>query len=252
VSAKGLLALPRSLWMRHCDRVGPGANVTGQPWIENGGRLVIGSRFRLSCVPVDSHLIVGPGASLAIGDDVVLGHGAAIAAHESIRIGTGSRLGPFCAIADTDFHVAGRPGEKPETSPIDIGPGVRLGARVTILRGAVIGEGASIESGSVVSGVVPAGACVGGVPARSRAPGPARQEGDDLPSRVAAAVARALGLNEAPAPESGRESIPGWDSLGALLVLLALEEEFAVTLDEAKVPYASSVADLTGLVEVAI
>ena len=91
------------------------------------------------------------------------GHGAAIAAHQSIRIGTGSRIGPFCAIADTDFHVVGRPDEKPETSPIDIGPGVRLGARVTVLRGAVIGEGASVESGSVVSGVVPAGACVGSV-----------------------------------------------------------------------------------------
>lgn len=244
---------PRFLWTRRFDRLGPEAEVSRKAWIHNRGRLVAGARFRLSSVPVESHIVVGHGGSLEIGDDVVVGHGAAIVAQRSVRIGAGSRIGPFCAIADTDFHVAGQRERKPEESPIDIGRAVRLGARVTVLRGAVIGDGATVESGSVVSGTVPPGARVGGVPARSRSGGPRGAEGgDDVSSRVAAALARALGLAEAPPAEREREAVPGWDSLGALMVLLALEEEFAVTLDEAKVPYADSVADLARLVEAAL
>ena len=249
MSGAGLAGLRHALWTRRCDEVGPGAAVSGFPWISNRGRLVIGARFRLSCLPVVSHLVVAPGGALEIGDDVVVAHGAAIAAHRSIRIGAGCRIGPFVSLADTDFHVAGRRDAEPETTPIAVGRDVRIGARVTVLRGASIGDGATVESGSVVSGVVPPGSRVGGVPARPLRALPTALGGEDLPTRVAATVARALGLAASPALDEGREAIGGWDSLGALLVLLALEEEFGVTLDEGKAPKARSVADLVDLVE---
>ncbi|HVP68491.1 MAG TPA: acyltransferase [Anaeromyxobacteraceae bacterium] len=242
-------ALRGALWTR---RLGAGARATGTPWISNQGRLAVGARFRLSCLPVQSHLVVARGAALEIGDDVVVGHGAAIAAHRSIRIGSGCRIGPFANIADTDFHVAGQRDAEPETTPIAIGRGVRIGARVTILRGAAIGDGATVEAGSVVSGIVAAGARVGGVPARPRGERAVGADGEDLPTRVSAAVARALGLAVAPGLDAGREAVPGWDSLGALLVLLALEEEFGVTLDEGKAPQANGVGDLLALVDAAL
>ena len=47
-----------------------------------------------------------------------------------------------------------------------IGPDVWVGARCVILPGVTIGEGAVIAAGSVVTKDVPAGAVVGGVPAR--------------------------------------------------------------------------------------
>jgi acetyltransferase-like isoleucine patch superfamily enzyme/acyl carrier protein len=235
-------------WMRGCDAVGPGAVIQGRPWIDNRGRLTIGAQLRLASVPVQSHLVVAPGATLEIGDDVAIGHGAAVTAHAAIRIGPGARLGPFVSIADTDFHVAGQRDAKPESTPIVIGRGARLGSRVTVLRGSVIGDGARVLAGSVVSGEVPAGATVGGVPARPLGHGPAGPS-DDPAWQVPQVVAETLALAAPPAPELGPADLPGWDSLGSLRLLLALEERFGLTLDEAGVAKAQRVADLVRLVE---
>jgi acetyltransferase-like isoleucine patch superfamily enzyme/acyl carrier protein len=239
-------------WLRGCDEVGEGAVLQGRPYVENKGKLTIGARLTLTSVPVQSHLVVAPGGVLEIGDDVVIGHGAAVAAHALVRIGPGSRLGPFVSIADTDFHVAGQRDAKPESSPIVLGREVRLGSRVTVLRGSVIGDGARVLAGSVVSGEVPAGATVGGVPARpvgKGAPAGAAEAGDDAATLVPRVVADTLALKEAPALELGPAELPGWDSLGSLRLLMALEERFGVTLDEAAVPKARRVADLVRLVE---
>jgi len=53
-----------------------------------------------------------------------------------------------------------------EFQPIVIGSDVWLGARVIVLDGAEIGDGAIVAAGSVVSGKIPPYAIVGGMPAR--------------------------------------------------------------------------------------
>lgn len=240
------------LRLRRCDRVGPGVVLDGAPWVDNAGRLLIGGGVRLSSRPVQSHLVVGPGATLELGDGVVIGHGAALAAAAHVRIGDGAVLGPFASVADTDFHVAGRRDAAPEATPVSIGRGARLGSRVTVLRGARIGDGAVVAAGSVVSGEVPAGAAVAGVPARTAAPGggPPGEAPDPL-DRLPAVVAAALGLRRSPPLTARRADLPEWDSLGGLRLLLAVEEAFDVTLDEDGVARVREVGDLAGLVEVA-
>lgn len=233
-------------WLDACDSVGGGAMLDGKPTIENRGRIEIGSGFHLISEPVASHLVTGPKATLHVDDDVGIAFGAAIASFDHIEIGSGTRIGPFVIIMDTDFHVAGDRAERHETSPVVIGHNVRIGARVTILRGAHIGDGAIVDAGSVVSGDVPCGAHVGGVPAiaktASSAPG-ASAEAD-----VPLVVMRALSLASPPAPDQGPHDFPQWDSLGSLKLLLALEEAFGVPLREDEVAHVPDVSSLVALI----
>ncbi len=231
--------------------LGRGITLEGRPWVSCKGRLAIGERAYLSSSPVVSHLVVARGAVLEIGARVTIGHGAAIAAHGAIRIGEGTRLGPFVSISDTDFHVAGEREGRPAITPVTIGRNVRIGPRVTILRGSVIGDGATVEAGSVVSGLVPAGSVFGGVPARDRslaATGQVQGTGlaalDDLPG----VVGHALGATEVLTLDTCPIDVPAWDSLGALRVLLALEETYAVRLDQRGVGAARTVGELAELV----
>lgn len=225
--------------LRRCDRVGARPCVVGDAVIENLGRLEIGDDLLLRAAPVTSHLVTGPGGALVLGHRVRIGHGASVAAHGSVEVGDGASIGPYAIVMDTDFHTAkdhaapGRPGR------IVIGPGAQLGPRVTVLRGASIGAGARVMPGSVVNGVVPAGAVVTGIPAR-----PATNQVVRGRRTVAEVVRDTLGLLSPPAPTTPREQIPGWDSLGALNVLLALEAEFQVSLSEGQVLAVRCVADL--------
>jgi acetyltransferase-like isoleucine patch superfamily enzyme len=52
------------------------------------------------------------------------------------------------------------------TGPVTVGMGVMIGANVTVLPGVTIGDGATVSACSLVNRDVPAGAHVGGVPAR--------------------------------------------------------------------------------------
>jgi hypothetical protein len=114
------------------------------------------------------------------------------------------------------------------------------------LRGAEIGDGAVVESGSVVSGRIADGTVVGGVPARPVTE-PALGEGHD----VATVVMRVFRLPKLPDPVDGPVEIAQWDSLGTLHLLLALEDTFGIQLSSDDVAKAGSVAGLTKLVEFA-
>jgi len=153
-------------WLRSCSHVGAGALVEGKPTIGGGHRIRIGDRFRLISIASPSHMYTAAGGSLEIGDDVTIGHGAAIAAFKDVRIGSGTRIAPYVAILDTDFHGVSDRSAPAKTGAVVIGRGVRIGSHVTLLRGTEIGDGAVIAAGSVVSGKVPPGARVSGVPAK--------------------------------------------------------------------------------------
>jgi maltose O-acetyltransferase len=216
-------------WLRMCASVGDRPNLVGKPTIEReGGQIRIGDRFHLSSRPIASHLAAGPGAVLEIGDDVSIGCGAAIAAFQHVRLGSGSRIGPFAIIMDTNFH--GAPGDQSvqhDTRAVTIGNGCRIGSRVTITRGVSIGDGAEILAGSVVSSVIPPGVCAAG--ARARIIGRAGDIASRWESAAAAlpdALMTILGLDSPPDLDDSALPIDAWtedrvraleDRLGAAL-----------------------------------
>jgi acetyltransferase-like isoleucine patch superfamily enzyme len=75
-------------------------------------------------------------------------------------------IGEVAMIMDTNFHGSDDVTAQSETAPVVIEDDVRIGDNVTILKGAHIGRGARIASGSVVSGRIPANALAAGVLAK--------------------------------------------------------------------------------------
>jgi maltose O-acetyltransferase len=236
--------------LRQAARVGARPRVDGSPRVVGDGRIVIGDDFELRSRPVQSHLIVGQGGELVVGDGVRIESGAAISCQARVEIGDRVQLGAFCMIMDSDFHVAGDLNTAPELRPIWIGAGARLGHRVVVLPGARIGSGTVVLAGSVVSGEVPAGAVVAGNPARPELLGVAAGGGPPE-QEVPLLVQRVLGLSTAPAPGDGPDRISAWDSLGALRLVLALEEQFAITLTEDEIRTARTVGDIADRVAAA-
>src|SRR4051812_5926026 len=230
------------VWLNGADSVGRGVRLNGRPFVDNLGLLVLGDEVEVSSTPVQSHLVTGPGGALEIGRAVRIGHGAAIVSHARVELGDGARIGPFAMIMDTDFHEAGAHDKAGEPKPIRIGRGAVLESRVTVLRGTTIGDNVRVRAGSVVSGDVPANTVVAGVPARPERAGATEEV------EVSAIVRAVFGLKDLPPADAGPGQVPGWDSLGALKLLLALEEAFGVTLTEHDMMRAKSVADLDAVV----
>lgn len=141
-------------------RLGNGVQLSGavlQNPVCGGGRLVLAA--------------TEPNAELIIGNETGLSC-CVIYAARSIRIGNFVNIGAGCRIYDTDFHpieafarrnsVKGMIGSR----PVVIEDDVWLGAHSVILKGVHIGRCAVVACGAVVTRDVPAGAIVGGVPAR--------------------------------------------------------------------------------------
>jgi acetyltransferase-like isoleucine patch superfamily enzyme len=78
---------------------------------------------------------------ITIGDNSIIGYNATILAHEYLI-------------------------DRRRTGPVVIGKNVMIGANSTVLAGVTIGDGACVSAGSLINADVPAGAFVGGVPAR--------------------------------------------------------------------------------------
>jgi acetyltransferase-like isoleucine patch superfamily enzyme/acyl carrier protein len=237
-------------WLRGCDAVGREVQLVGRPFIDNGGRLRLGDRVTVVSRPVPSHLTTGPNGTLLVEDDVYIGYGASVAAHASVRLGAGARVGPFALILDTDFHQAGNHAAAAQARPIEVGARAILEARVTLLPGTRVGEGARVRAGSVVSGDIPSGAVASGVPARVEGDRPAvARSGEDVALRVQDVAQSVFALARAPALASGPRDLPQWDSLGSLRLLLALEEAFGITLNPEEMLGVHCLSDAVVLVQ---
>jgi acetyltransferase-like isoleucine patch superfamily enzyme len=226
------------------DTIGRGTVMEGALHVENDGIIQMGEECRLSSRPVQSHLVVMRDARVTLGDRVLISYGAAISSRCSIKIGDDTRIGPFCLILDNDYHRVDDRDSPGGIAPIDIGRNVTIGARVTVLRGSRIGDGARIMSGSTVAGAVAGGTVVSGVPARIVGSEASRA----LIRSVASVVMRVFRLGAMPRPKDGPEQIPAWTDTSAVRLLIAVEEAFGVTLQEDRVRAARTVADVAQLV----
>jgi acetyltransferase-like isoleucine patch superfamily enzyme len=234
-------------WLRNIDSVGTGARLKGRPYLPNHGRISIGDDFFLCSEPVQSHIEALPGAVIAIGDNVLISYGAAITAQREICIGNGTRIGPWVVIMDNDFHRPGNRHVSGDVAPVRIGAGVNIGARVTILRGTDIGDDVRVLSGSTVSGVVPAGVTVQGVPAVVLNNG-ADSGLPDIPRLMR----RALGLMKRPEPAMELTQIPEWEESGRRRLVLAINEAYGIEVREEELQAAKTTAALCDFVILAI
>lgn len=139
-----------------------------------GGRALRAALARGLCDGVGSRVNIAPGVRLAPGlrlhDDAGIGAGTVCTGPDRIELGERLIMGPQCLFVTNDHPVppdGGRFWDQPARSaPIVVEADVFIGARVTVLPGVVIGRGAAVAAGAVVTRDVRPGAVVGGVPAR--------------------------------------------------------------------------------------
>jgi len=162
-------------------RIDPGARLGfNEPWpfcTHEPASLVIapGAELHLSdgefSIKSGAHVELWPGAQLRIhGGGGYASRHLDIECRERIEIGAGAAISNDVTIRDTDSHTLDSHtlgcARRPMTEPVRIGRHVWIGARVVVLKGVTIGDGAVIAAGSVVTRDVPAGCLAAGVPAR--------------------------------------------------------------------------------------
>ncbi|MDD5435106.1 MAG: acyltransferase [Nitrospira sp.] len=150
-------------------------------WIDkrnNKSIIVVGQDCLLSGTLVTETV----GSNISIGNNVFIGGGTILDCVASISVGDDVLISYQCLLADSDNHsilynlrrrdlADWKDGGKHDwgttnTKPIKICKGVWIGARVIILKGVTIGEGAIVGAGSVVTKDVPPYTIVAGNPAR--------------------------------------------------------------------------------------
>lgn len=111
-----------------------------------------------------------PARALVIGDRCVIGARSGLTAHSSIVVGDDVWFGQGVFVSDAshgyqdpDVPIGRQLGNH---QPVAIGAGSWLGHGVIVLPGTTIGRNVVVAAGSVVRGVVPDNAVVGGSPAR--------------------------------------------------------------------------------------
>ena len=105
-----------------------------------------------------------------IGKGTVINAGAVIHCAGGVKIGNHVHIGHgFCVYSSNHNYVSQEVIPYDATyiaKPVEIGDCVWIGANVSIVPGVTIGEGAIVGMGAVVTRDVPAGAIVGGNPAK--------------------------------------------------------------------------------------
>ncbi len=110
------------------------------------------------------------GGSIRLGQRVFVGPHATIYGHGGVEIGEWTMVSMGATILSSNHTIPPMDRcmrwEPDELRPTKIGRDVWIGAHAVILGGTTLGDGVVVGAGSVVSGEVPAGHVVAGVPAR--------------------------------------------------------------------------------------
>jgi acetyltransferase-like isoleucine patch superfamily enzyme len=132
--------------------------------LEPGGRLVLADGCT---VDVGSTLAVYRNGRLALGRGCFVGHHATLAARYSVELGAGAFLAELVSVRDHDHEVGLPPSSgRVDVAPVTIGTDVWLGAKVTVLRGARVGDRTVVGANAVVRGDLPSDVVAVGIPAR--------------------------------------------------------------------------------------
>ena len=163
------LAVYRALGMK----LGSRNRMEGGGRVRRCGQIEIGdlNAFTQGCClwPLDAAYT---GIRIRIGNGNYFNRNVMIDACGLIEIGDDNMFGPDVYITDSNHSAA--PGKSPKAMPMQVGS-VRIGnrcwigAKAVILKDVVLGDGCVVAAGAVVTRSVPAGAVVGGVPARALA-----------------------------------------------------------------------------------
>ncbi|MCL2627047.1 MAG: acetyltransferase [Cystobacterineae bacterium] len=163
---KGRWFVRWKLW--RCKSVGRGCRVLGKVWIHGRGEIYVGDNvcFDARNAPIELH--TKRHATLRIGNGCTIEGGSSLEAVDSVVLGEGCHLGPFVKVMDNHHHqTTGNRKERPPSSPVALGPKVKVGAHSILLPGAQLGEGALLEERTVVSRKIPPGAHIQGNPPRA-------------------------------------------------------------------------------------
>ncbi len=103
--------------------------------------------------------------NISIGQGTIVGDHAFIDGRAMVKIGKHSDIASQIMIYNSE-HDLSDPTFVATEEPVSIGDYCFIGPRVIIMPGVTVGDGAVIAGGAVVTKDVPAGAIVGGVPAK--------------------------------------------------------------------------------------
>lgn len=132
----------------------------------------LGSNFKLGSFSriVASGTLSDLGTGIRIGDNVGIGEFSYIGGAGGVTIGSDTIIGQFFSV-HPENHIFDEQGPKIRMqgvtrNGIHVGRNCWVGAKVTLLDGASIGDDSVIAAGSVVRGSFPKGAVLAGVPAK--------------------------------------------------------------------------------------
>jgi acetyltransferase-like isoleucine patch superfamily enzyme len=134
---------------------------------DDGGSIEIGEGAEIAACAT----IIAEGGIIRIGAHCHIGIGTTIHAKASVEIGDDTLIAQYVAIRDHD-HGTADPGlhyrlQGFVLAPVRIGRNAWLGTKVTVLKGATIGDDAVVGANAVVTGTIDAGSVAVGVPARA-------------------------------------------------------------------------------------
>jgi acetyltransferase-like isoleucine patch superfamily enzyme len=149
-------------------RMGPGVRIDPSARIAafDGGSIEIGARTAISARVT----LTADGGPIRIGQDCYIGTGSDIHAMVGVEIGQDAMIAQYVTIRDHD-HATADPARAYRlqgfvSAPVRIGRNAWLGVKVTVLKGAEVGDDAVVGANAVVTGVIPRGTVAVGAPAR--------------------------------------------------------------------------------------